>query len=146
MKKQILLSVGLSIILITGCSNHEPKPKVTQRTHIVKQEDNNNSNHSKKTYIIDLDKEVKDDGLKGGVFETIHGFIYKGNNDEVSFIGKKLFIATPIKLYINGKINETTKLIKGVLTIKTSELAAGDTVVIKNRFGTKLVEQEVKEK
>lgn len=151
MKTQILLSIGLSIVLTTGCSNHKPKPNVIQnqenstlnKATIVKQEDNR-SNHSKKAYIIDLDKEVKDDGLKGGIFETIRGFIYKGNNDEVSFIGKKLFISTPIKLYINGKINETTKFIKGVLTIKTSELAVGDTVVIKNRFGTKLVEQEVK--
>jgi len=151
MKKQILLSVGLSMVLTTGCSNHKPKPNVIQNQEnntlngatIVKQEDNSSS--SKKPYIIDLDKQVKDDGLKGGEFKTILGFIYKGNNDEVSFVGKKLFISTPIKLYINGKINETTKLIKGILTIKTSELAVGDTVVIKNRFGTKLAEHEVKE-
>lgn len=151
MKKQILLSVGLSIILITGCSNHEPKPKVTQsqenntpnRVSIVKHEDNS-TNHSKKTYIIDLDKEVNNNGLKGGEFQTILGFIYQGNNDEVSFVGKKLFISTPIKLYINGKINETVKFLKGVLTIKSSELSVGDTVVIKNRFGTKLVEKKVK--
>lgn len=149
MKKQILLSIGLSIVLTTGCSNHKPKPNVIQNQEnntlngatIVKQEDNS----SKKPYIIDLDQQVKDDGLKGGEFKTILGFIYKGNNDEVSFLGEKLFISTPIKLYINGKTNETTKFIKGILTIKTSELAAGDTVVIKNRFGTKLAEHEVKE-
>lgn len=152
MKKQILLSVGLSIILITGCSNHEPKPNPTSkstqahknntvnRTVMVNQE----NNRTKKVYLIDLDKQVEDNGLKGGTFETIYGYIIRGNNDEVAFLGKKIFIATPIKLYINGKINETTKFIKGILSIKTSELAEGDVVVIKNRFGTKLVEQKIK--
>ena len=74
--------------------------------------------------------------------------IFRGTlyNDEVSFIGKELFVATPIKLYINGKLKETIKSIKGIFTIKGSEVNNGDTVTIKNRFGTKLVEKRVKKR
>lgn len=139
MKKQAL--VGLAIFLVVGCSNKEVQPKHQERTAVVSE--NNNSQAEKKSYIIDLDKEIKNDGLKGGAFETLRGLIPLGNNDEVAFVGKKLFIATPIKLYINGKINKTVKFLKGILTIKSSELAVGDSVTIKNRFGVKLVEKKV---
>ena len=138
MKKKLLV-VGVSIFLVTGCVNQEPKPNMTVK-------DRNISSQKSKRIIIDLDKEIKDDGLKGGVFDTIRGIIPMGHNDEVSFIGKELFVATPIRLYINGKLKATIKSIKGFFTIKGSEVNDGDTVTIKNRFGTKLVEKRVEKR
>jgi hypothetical protein len=105
---------------------------------------NKSNNKEKKKIIIDLDKEIKKDGLKGGAFETIRGLIPMGHNDEVSFIGKELFIATPIKLYINDKLKATIKTFKGIFTIKGSEVENGDTITIKNRFGNKMVEKKIK--
>ena len=144
MKKQVL--IGLAVFLVVGCSNNNITP-----SPIVKNQENkvvvsNSKKEEPKKFLIDLDKEVKDDGLKGGVLETIRGLIPMGHNDEVSFIGKKLFIATPIKLYINGKWKATVKSIKGMFTIKGSEVKNGDKVVIKNRFDVKLVEKEVVKK
>ena len=144
MKKQIL--IGLALFLVVGCSDKNISP-----SPIVKKQENrtvvNNSKKEKpKKIIIDLDKETKDDGLKGGVFETIFGSILMGNNDEVSFIGKELFIATPIKLYINGKWKATVKSVKGIFKIKGSEVNDGDVVTIENRFKKKLVEKKVVKK
>ena len=139
MKKIII--VGVMIVFNVNIVASEIKASEDKNGSKVEQ----NTTKKSKRHIIDLDKEIKDDGLKGGVIDTIKGFISLANNDEVSFVGKELFIATPIKLYINGKLNETAKFVKGVLTIKTSELAVGDTVTIKNRFsGDKpLVEKKV---
>jgi len=141
MKKKLLVGLGISIFLSTGCSNAESQPKSD-----IKKQENKSSKKEKKKILIDLDKEIKEDGLKGGVFETIRGIIPMGHNDEVSFIGKELFVATPIKLYINGKLKETVEIIKGIFTIKGSEINDGDTITIKNRFGTKLVEKRVKKR
>jgi hypothetical protein len=141
MKKKLLVGLSVSIFLVTGCTNKQP-----QATSVVKYENNNSIKKEKKKILIDLDKEIKDDGLKGGAFETIRGLIPMGNSDEVSFIGQKLFIATPIKLYINGKLKATIKSIKGMFTIKGSEVNNGDTVTFKNRFGVKLVEKKVVKK
>jgi len=142
MKKKLLVGLCVSIFLVTGCSEPQPKSSVTNQQSRV--DENKSRTQKPKKIIIDLDKEIKDNGLKGGVFDTIRGFIPMGHNDEVSFIGKELFVATPIKLYINGKLKETIKSIKGIFTIKGSEVNNGDTVTIKNRFGTKLVEKRVK--
>ena len=144
MKKQVL--IGLTVFLVVGCSNNNITP-----SPIVKNVENrtvvsSSKKEEPKKILIDLDKEIKDDGLKGGVFETIRGLIPMGHNDEVSFSGKKLFIATDIKLYINGKWKATLKSAKGIFTIKGSEVNDGDKIVITNRFKKKLIEKEIVKK
>ena len=144
MKKQVL--IGLTVFLVVGCSNNNITP-----SPIVKNVENrtvvsSSKKEEPKKILIDLDKEIKDDGLKGGVFETIRGLIPMGNNDEVSFSGEKLFIATNIKLYINGKLKATIKSAKGIFTIKGSEVNDGDKIVITNRFKKKLIEKEIVKK
>ena len=92
MRKQVFM--GLAVILIVGCSNNNITPSPIVKNQEKKVVVDKNKNEKPKKTIIDLDKEIKDDGLKGGAFETIRGLIPMGHNDEVSFIGKKLFIAT----------------------------------------------------
>lgn len=130
MRKQILIGLSVSIFLVMGCSNQVSQPTLDTKVE-------------KKRIVIDLDKEIKEDGLKGGTFETIRGSISLGNNDEVAFIGDELFIATPVSLYNNGNLQSSIKSAKGMFIIRTMELKKGDVITIKNRFGTTLVEKRV---
>jgi hypothetical protein len=100
-------------------------------------------NNKTKTLIIDLDKEKKDAKERGDAFDIIKGIIPLGHNDEVTFLGKKVLIARPVTLYVNDVLKKTIKNAKEILSIKTSELAVGDTVTIKNRKGTTLVEKKI---
>ena len=144
MKKQVFM--GLTVILVVGCSNKTIAPSPMIKNQENRAVVNKSKNQKPKKILIDLDKEIKDDGLKGGVFETIRGLIPMGHNDEVFFKGEKLFIATDIKLYINGKLKSTIKSVKGMFTIKGSEVNDGDRVVIKNRFNVKLMDKKVVKK
>lgn len=106
-------------------------------------EESNTTKEESKKLEIDLDKEKKEAKKRGDAFDIIKGLIPLGHNDEVTFLGKKVLILKPIKLYVNGILKKTIKSTKEILNIKTSELTVGDIVVIKNGKGTKLVEKKV---
>jgi hypothetical protein len=108
--------------------------------------DNNDStieNNQTKRLVIDLDKEQIDVEERGTVEDIIKGIIPLGHNDEVTFLGKDVLIATPIKVYINDIYQQAIKVIDGVFTIKLSKLKDGDKVTIKNKKGNILVEKRV---
>ena len=106
-------------------------------------DENNTTKEESQKFEIDLDKEKKEAKKRGDAFDVIKGLIPLGHNDEVTFLGKKVLILKPIKLYVNGVLKKTIKSTKEILNIKTSELTVGDIVVIKNGKGTKLVEKKV---
>lgn len=115
-------------------------------SEISSSSDNNTSKeetNQTKTLVIDLDKEKKDSKERDGAFDIIKGIIPLGHNDEVAFLGKKVLIAKPIKLYVNDVLKRTIRSVKEILSIQTSELAVGDTVTIKNRKGNTLMEKKV---
>ena len=97
----------------------------------------------KKILVIDLDK-AKEDGKKGGASTILKGIISIGHNDEVKFIGENTLMARGITITITSKMNKLKKTLIDVFTIKTSDLAVGDTIRIKNRRGKVKVEQKVK--
>ena len=97
----------------------------------------------KKILVIDLDK-AKEDGKKGGASTILKGIISIGHNDEVQFIGENTLMARGITITITSKMNKLKKTLIDVFTIKTSDLAVGDTIRIKNRRGKVKVEQKVK--
>jgi hypothetical protein len=133
MKKEILLGVILlNAMLIAN------NPQLN--------EDNNRSkteNNQTKKLVINLDEEQEDAEERGVVEDIIKGIIPLGHNDEVTFLGKDVLIATPIKVYINDIYQEAIKVIDGVFTIKASKLKDGDKVTIKNKKGNIVVEKRV---
>jgi hypothetical protein len=96
----------------------------------------------KKILVIDLDK-AKEDGKKGGASTLLKGIISIGHNDEVKFIGENTLMARGITITITSKMNKLKKTLVDVFTIKTSELAVGDTIRIKNKRGKVKVEQKI---
>ncbi len=52
-------------------------------------------------------------------------------------------MARPITIEIKNKLNKVKKTLVDVFTIKSSELAVGDTVVISNRRGDVLAKKKV---
>ena len=96
----------------------------------------------KKVLVVDLDKG-KEDGKKGGASSILKGIISIGHNDEVKFIGENTLMARGITVTITSKMNKLKKTLVDVFTIKTSELAVGDTIRIKNKRGKVKVEQKV---
>ena len=133
MKKKILLGVILlNAMLIAN------NPQLN--------EDNNRSkteNNQTKKLVINLDEEQEDAEERGVVEDIIKGIIPLGHNDEVTFLGKDVLIATPIKVYINDIYQEAIKVIDGIFTIKASKLKDGDKVTIKNKKGNIVVEKKV---
>jgi len=133
MKKEILLGVILlNAMLIAN------NPQLN--------EDNNRSkteNNQTEKLVINLDEEQEDAEERGVVEDIIKGIIPLGHNDEVTFLGKDVLIATPIKVYINDIYQEAIKVIDGVFTIKASKLKDGDKVTIKNKKGNIVVEKRV---
>jgi len=133
MKKKILLGVILlNAMLIAN------NPQLN--------EDNNRSkteNNQTKKLVINLDEEQEDAEERGVVEDIIKGIIPLGHNDEVTFLGKDVLIATPIKVYINDIYQEAIKVIDGIFTIKSSKLKDGDKVTIKNKKGNIVVEKKV---
>jgi len=103
----------------------------------------NQETNVSKILTIDLEKEKKPSKERDGTFDIIKGIIPLGHNDEVTFIGKKVLILKPIKLYVNNILKKTIKSTKEILSIKTSELSVGDVVTIKNKKGTTLVRKKV---
>jgi len=97
----------------------------------------------KNVLVVDLDK-AKEDGKKGGASTILKGIISIGHNDEVKFIGENSLMARPITITITSKMNKLKKTLVDVFTIKTSDLAVGDTIRIKNKRGKVKVEQKVK--
>ncbi len=85
-----------------------------------------------KILVVELDKEGEDNN-KGGASDILRAVIHIGNNDEVQFMGKNTLMARPITIVIKDKFNNIKKTLVNVFTIKSSELAVGDTVVITNR-------------
>jgi len=139
MKKYILLG-----LIVLGASTIASDVKVVNENNSSEIDSNQTKEpkQEKKKVVIDLDKEKKESGLKGDDFKMICGFVKLGHNDEVSFKGKKLFLATPIQLFINGKLYATIRKPKDIFTLKTSILKVGDIITIKNRFVT-LVKKKV---
>jgi len=103
----------------------------------------NQETNVSKILTIDLEKEKKPSKERDGTFDIIKGIIPLGHNDEVTFIGKKVLILKPIKLYVNNILKKTIKSTKEILSIKTSELSVGDVVTIKSKKGTTLVRKKV---
>ena len=94
-----------------------------------------------KILVVELDKEGKNNN-KGGS-DILKAVIHLGNNDEVEFMGELTLMARPITIEIKDKFNKVKKTLVDVFTIKSSELAVGDTVVITNRRGNPLAEKKV---
>ena len=94
-----------------------------------------------KILVVELDKEGKNNN-KGGT-DILKAVIHIGNNDEVRFIGELTLMARPITIEIKNKLNKVKKTLVDVFTIKSSELAVGDTVVISNRRGDVLAKKKV---
>ena len=95
-----------------------------------------------KILVVELDKEGENNN-KGSASDILKAVIHLGNNDEVEFIGKNTLMARPITIEIKDKFNKVKKTLVDVFTIKSSELAVGDTVVITNRRGNPLAEKKV---
>ena len=128
MKKQILLISLLTFNLNLMASDLNASNQETNVSKIL---------------TIDLEEEKKPSKERDGTFDIIKGIIPLGHNDEVTFIGKKVLILKPIKLYVNNILKKTIKSTKEILSIKTSELSVGDVVTIKNKKGTTLVRKKV---
>ena len=126
----------LSIGMLTLTLNAMP-------TNTTLSNQDNSSKTEKKRYVIDLDKELKEGKERGGISDIIKGIIPLGHNDEVTFLGKKVLISKGIKVYINDIYQETLKVIKRTLTIKTDNLSVGDVVTIKTKRDKVLVEKKV---
>ena len=141
MKKQLFM--GLVLLLVVGCSHNSVTPSPSVKNQENQAVSSHSTNKKPKKILIDLDKEVKENGLKGGDFETIRGLILMGHNDEVSLKGEKLFMATPIRLYINGKLKATINSFEDMFKINGLEVNNGDVVVIKNRFNVELVNKRI---
>jgi len=129
-KKEIIIGV----MLLT--TNIFANTQVNSYTTIVQE-------RGKKVLVIDLDK-AKEDGKKGGASTLLKGIISIGHNDEVKFIGENSLMARPITITITSKMDKLKKTLVNIFTIKTSDLAVGDTIRIKNRRGKVKVEQKVK--
>ena len=129
MKKEIIIGV----MLLT--TNIFANTQVNSYTTIVQE-------RGKKVLVVDLDK-AKEDGKKGGDSTLLKGIISIGHNDEVKFIGENTLMARGITITITSKMNKLKKTLVDVFTIKTSELAVGDTIRIKNKRGKVKVEQKV---
>ena len=95
-----------------------------------------------KILVVELDKEGEDNN-KGGTADILKAVIHIGNNDEVQFVGKNTLMATPITIVIKNSIGKIKKSITDVFTIKSSELAVGDTVTITNRRDVVLAKKKV---
>ena len=98
-------------------------------------------NKEKKVLEIDLDYE-RENGNKGGGADILRAVISIGHNDEVKFIGSNTLMGRPIVIEIRNKLNKVKKTIVDTFTIKTSDLAVGDTVVIIKR-GKVIVDKKV---
>ena len=96
----------------------------------------------KKILVVDLDKG-NEDGKKGGASTILKGIISIGHNDEVKFIGKNTLMARGITVTITNSVNKVKKTLAGIFSIKTSDLAVGDTITIRNRLDTVMVEQTI---
>ena len=94
-----------------------------------------------KILVINLDKEGED-GNKGAS-DILSAIIHIGNNDEVQFVGKNTLMARPITTLIKDEFNKVKKTLIDTFTIKTSDLAVGDTVVILDSEDEPLVEKKV---
>jgi len=133
MKRKLFIGLGISIFLLIGCSPQSPKSTL-----------NNENNRTIKRFLIDVDKEIKKSSLKGLILgSTKEDILSIGNNDEVSFVGKEVFLATPIYLLINGERKKIILSSEDELVVKGSRVTDGDTIVIKNRFGKQLIKRKV---
>ncbi len=127
MKKYLIF--GLIIFVMVGCTSSI----IEIKNKIIKTRDINNT---KKILTIDLDTKFKKDNyLKGGIKKrVIPIFIggYRGDNDEVAFIGKILKKSDKIKVGDNDEVN-LNSAIKYI--IKTSELKDRDIISLIDKKG-----------
>ena len=135
MIKQVVLI--LIMFNLTACLNP---------SHSVKREQNKG-----KTIVIDLDKKANIDFSKGSLTLT-SDIISIGDNDEVVFKGKILAEKSPIQWSIRRKkgSNQDNDEVKREIygnkfSIKTSELRAGDEIIIRDKNGNIFVKKRVKE-
>ena len=97
-----------------------------------------------KILVVELDKEGEDNN-KGGASDILKAIIHIGNNDEVQFVGENTLMARPITIEIKDQFDKVKKILVDVFTVKSSELAVGDTVVISNRRDKVIAEKKVEE-
>ena len=115
-------------------------------TETVTREENNSSKteqSNSKVLIIDLDKEAEENEQRGAIDDIIKGIIPLGHNDEVTFFGENVLLATPITITIVDKYNKIKKTLIDVFTIKTADLNVGDSIKIRNKRDVLLVEKKV---
>ena len=117
--------------------------KVFEEHIFFKKDENQTKNQPKKKKIfqINLDIEKESDDFKGGESDPIKGVLSLGDYDEITFKGKKSFIATPIKLYLDKKPVKSIDKSNKKLKIETSKLSVGNIIRIKNRFSIVLLEK-----
>ena len=122
------LMFGVVIFGLIGCASTDIKVDNTDKNETIK-----DINSTKKTKIVDLDKELKEDFTKGILLEDkdkdktipVSIYEYRDPNDEVAFTGKIFEKAEKIKIGANDEValKGATKYI-----VKTSELKDGDII------------------
>ena len=126
--KQYLI-FGLIVFGLASCAIASLNASEKENNSTIKSQKISENNSTKKVLTVDLDKELKEDFLKGGTEEKIIPIPidkYRGDSDEVALKGDFLKKVKKIKV---GDNNAT--VFKGEeYLVKTSELKDGDLIIL----------------